>query len=100
MTGCSLDPVTKQPKGEPVYSTEMLCPKNTFSKFWTWNEEKGERTYDSLENFCLRLAKDRFGSDYDIDGAKKHGGISWPIKDGDEKASQDPFANLAFTLFR
>ena len=82
------DPTTGQEKGDPVFNTEMLCPADDLSKFRTWNEEKGEWKYDNLNSFCGRLAKQRFGDDFDVGAAIKHDGIKWPVTNGDKNAER------------
>lgn len=82
------DPETGQEKGDPVFNTEMLCPVDDLSKFRTWDEDKGEWHYDNLNSFCARLAKKRFGADFDVQAAIEHGGIKWPVTNGNKNAER------------
>lgn len=92
------DPDTGVEKGDPVYSSEFLCPADDLAKFRTWSDDKGEWVYDNLNTFCARLAKKRFGTDFDVQAAIKHGGIQWPVKNGNDRASKgDKYKHYAGT---
>ena len=93
------DPNTGMEKGAPVYSAEFLCPTDDIGKFRNWDEEKNEWVYDNLSSFCSRLARKRFGDDFDVQGAIDHQGIKWPVSSGDTRAQKgENFAHYANTV--
>ncbi len=77
-----------QPKGDPVYTSELLVPEADLDKFRTWDDEKGEWRYDNLNTFCAKLSKKRFGADFDIKGALQHSAISWPVQSAEKYIDQ------------
>lgn len=80
------DPKTQQEKGEPYYSFEAISDVDSLD---AWNIlEKGEDdfTVGNVEKRCVRLAKEKWGDDFDVRAAVQHGGLTWPFKSGDKKA--------------
>jgi len=93
------DPETGIEKGDPVFGTEMLCPADDLGKFRTWNDDKAEWVYDNLNTFCAKLAKKRFGDDFDVNGALQHDAIKWPVTNGNKKAEKgEKYSHYADTF--
>lgn len=75
-----------KPKGEPMYSFEGISDKDSLAEWKCENKETGEFETVNVEKRLVALAKERFGSDFDLKGAVAGGNFSWPFKSGDRKA--------------
>lgn len=76
-----LDPATKQPKGDPTYNVDMLFSPDDLENFEQHVESGWEKC--EIKRKLVELAKREWGSDFDIQGACKHGGMKWPVQSGD-----------------
>jgi len=82
------DPVTKQAKGDPIYNMEMIYDPVDLETFKVENPESGGWDEIDLRKLGARLAKARWGADFNPAEAVRHGGLGWPFKNGDERAEQ------------
>lgn len=77
-----------KPKGEPYYGFEGISVINSLEEWREVNRETGEFDLVHVEKRLVKLAKERFGSDFDVVAAVMHKGLSWPFKSGDKKADE------------
>lgn len=92
-------------KGPPKHSCELSFAKDALSTFQYIDDEGAFQTA-SLNSLCLRAAMAKFQmSQDDLLAAIKHGGIRWPVKDGDKQnerrvnKNQQPREHYAGTYF-
>ncbi len=83
-----IDPVTKQPKGEPVYSFEAISALDALAAWDILNKDADEFTKGKIEVRLVALAREKWGDDFDVKAAVQHGGLSWPFKSGNAKADE------------
>lgn len=83
-----VDQKTKQKKGEPVYAMEMIFDADDLDNFQVENRETGKFDLENIQRVCVRVAREKWGDDFDVKGAVKHGGLSWPIQDGTARADE------------
>ena len=74
-----------KPKGDPTFNTELILEADALEKFELLDEEREWTNVPNLAQLLAEVAKDEWGSDLDIEGAVKHGGMKWPIIDGNAK---------------
>jgi hypothetical protein len=75
-----------KPKGDPVYSVEMLFDMDSLTKFKQWDDDKGTFIEVDVQRLAVTLLKERFGADFDAKAAHQHGGLHWPFRKGDTLA--------------
>ena len=77
-----------KPKGDPQYSFEGISEIDSLGQ---WREviwQTGEFEEVHVEKRLVRLAKEKWGGDFDVKAAVKHGGLYWPFKSGDKLADE------------
>lgn len=75
-------------KGEPVFSFEAISNIEDLGNWRILDRQTDEFTRGKVEVRLVQLAKEKWGADFDVVAAVKHGGLSWPFKKGDEKADE------------
>ncbi len=75
-------------KGDPVFSFEAIADPESLKSWLILDREKDEFVPGSVEARLVALAKEKWGADYDVAGAVKHKGLSWPFKSGNIKADK------------
>lgn len=75
-----------KPKGDPQYGFEGISTLDSLATWKQVNKENSEFEVINIEARLVALAKERWGSDFNVKEAVKHGGLSWPFKSGDKKA--------------
>jgi hypothetical protein len=78
-----------KPKGDPVFSFEAISALDALSAWDILNKESDEFTKGKVEVRLVALAKEKWGDDFDVVAAVKHGGLSWPFKSGNAKADEE-----------
>ena len=74
-----------KPKGDPAFSFEAISELGSLN--WRiLNREDETWAHDSIEKRLVVLVRAKFGAEFDVREAVKHGGLSWPFKSGDKKA--------------
>lgn len=72
-------------KGAPTFNTEMIVDPDSMKGSFEVRDESGEwKKIEDFTAFLMDFAKSEWGSDFDINGAVKHGGMKWPIQDGNK----------------
>lgn len=74
-----------KPKGPPTFNTEFIFDIEGLKGFQIRNEEGDWENVDELKNLLAAVAKEEWGDDIDIAAVVKHGGMKWPIIDGNAK---------------
>ena len=77
-----------KPKGDPVYSFEAISTPESLLEWNILDREKDVFTPDSVEKRLVALAREKWGADFSVKDAVKHGGLTWPFKSGDAKADE------------
>lgn len=78
-----------KPKGEPHYSLEAISAKDSLAEWAEVDRDAGDINEGvNIQARCVALCKEMFGSDFNPAEAEKHGGLSWPFKDGDKRAEE------------
>ncbi len=83
-----IDPVTKKPKGDPVYSFEAISALDTLAAWDILDKDKDDFTKGRIEVRLVALAKEKWGDDFDVKAVVAAGGLSWPFKLGNAKADE------------
>lgn len=78
----------RQPKGLPVYSFEAISTPESLAEWKRDDRKTNDFVTANIEKECVRLAKEKFGEDFDVVQAVKLGALSWPFKSGDLKADE------------
>lgn len=76
-----------QAKGDPEFSIEGISTKESLSEWHILDRETGEFTLGNVEARLVKLARERWGDDYDVKG-RVPGELNWPFKSGDKKAEK------------
>jgi hypothetical protein len=74
-----------KPKGDPVYSTQAIILNDDMASFHDWDADKGEFHDVELARVCASLAKAEW-PEMSVKEAVAHGGLNWPIQNGDALA--------------
>lgn len=77
-----------KPKGDPTYNTELILPVDGLTKFQVRGDDGGWQPIEALNTFLATVAKQKWGSEFDIKAAVEHGGMKWPILDGNAKIAK------------
>lgn len=77
-----------KPKGDPQFSFEAISDVESLNSWNILDKAKDEFVQSSVEKRCVALAREKFGNDFNVVEAVKHGGLSWPFKSGDKKADE------------
>lgn len=72
--------------GEPRYSTDFLMEPTDLEKFQVMEGDKW--VTQNLKVILATAARERWGAEYDLKAAITHGGLKWPIKDGNAIAEK------------
>ena len=83
-----IDPETKQPKGDPVYSFEAISALDALAAWDIYTKDSEDPTKGKIEVRLVALAKEKWGDDFDVKAAVEHGGLKWPFKSGNAKADE------------
>lgn len=83
-----VDPVTKKAKGEPQYTFEAISALGALGAWDIYSRDSDDPIKGKVEARLVKLAKEKWGDDFDVAGTVKHGGLSWPFKSGDRKADE------------
>ena len=75
-------------KGDPIYSFEAISELDDLKSWDILDRDKDEFRKGGVEARLEALAKEKWGDDFDVRGAIKHGGLAWPFKSGDKKAEK------------
>ncbi len=81
-----IDPNTKKPKGDPVYSFEAISALDALAAWDIYEKNADQPVKGKIEVRLVALAKEKWGDDFDVKAAVQHGGLSWPFKSGNKKA--------------
>lgn len=74
-----------KPKGNPTYNCELLIPVDKANiSFELRNDEGGWDSIEDFKEFLMSVSREEWGSDFDVNGAVKHGGMKWPVQSGDK----------------
>lgn len=76
-----------KPKGDAQFSVEMIIDKDDLEHFKEWNDSKEDFTDVDIRRVLAEVAKQNW-PDMNVAEVVKHGGLSWPIKDGDAEAER------------
>ena len=77
-----------KPKGEPQFSFEAISTPDDLAAWDILDKGKDEFIKGGIEKRCVALAREKFGSDFDVVAAVKHGDLTWPFKSGDRRADE------------
>lgn len=80
-----LTPKQYQGKGDPFFSMEMIFDTPDLEKFRLWNDESGTFEEIDIKRLLVELAKEKW-PDINVKEAVVHGGLFWPVKNGDKHA--------------
>lgn len=80
-------------KGPPTYNTELILDTEKLTDFQVRNDEGEWDSVGKLASLLAEVAKEEWGSDLDIEAAVKHGGMKWPIIDGNAKIKKKEEGN-------
>ncbi len=83
-----IDPITKQAKGDPVFSFEAIAALDTLTAWDILDKDADAFTKGKVEVRLVALAKEKWGDDFDVRAAVLHGGLTWPFKSGNAKADE------------
>lgn len=86
------DPNTGKPKGDPMFNMEMIFDPDDIPKFQIETESDGWVDADPRK-IAKELASEKWGPEFNLKEAVKHGGINWPFKNGNDKAEANPAKN-------
>ncbi len=75
-----------QPMGGPEYSFEGISDLDQLTGWKILDKEKGEFFPGDVQKRMVRLAKEKWGNDFDVIDAVKTKDLGWPFKSGDQKA--------------
>lgn len=78
-----------KPKGDPHYTMEAISDKASLADWVLVDRDAG--TFEEGQNVevhAVRLCKELFGADFNVNEAVKAKGLSWPFKSGDAKAEE------------
>jgi Protein of unknown function (DUF2815) len=70
----------------PTYSSDFLMEPADLDNFQVLKEDKWDKK--NLKVILAEAARGAWGQDYDLKGAIQHGGLKWPIKDGNAIAEK------------
>jgi hypothetical protein len=77
-----------KPKGAPVYSFEAISALDALAAWDILNKDADQFVKGKVEVRLVQLAKEKWGNDFDVIAAVKHGGLSWPFKPGNKRADE------------
>ncbi len=83
-----IDPDTKQPKGDPVFSFEAISALDALAAWDILDKDKDDFYKGKIEVRLVALTKEKWGDDFDVVAAVAHAGLSWPFKSGNAKADE------------
>lgn len=75
-----------KPKGDPEFSFEGISDLDDLTAWTIFDKETGNDAPGDVQKRCVRLAKEKWGDDYNVIEAVKTKGLGWPFKSGDAKA--------------
>lgn len=75
-------------KGDPIYSFEAIADPESLKSWLILDRDADDFQAGSVELRLVALAREKWGPEFDVAGAVKHGGLSWPFKSGNLKADQ------------
>lgn len=81
-------PGSTTPKGEPEYSFEGISTKESLGEWHILDRETGEFSLGNVEARLVKLAREKWGADFDVKGQVASGDLVWPFKSGDKKAEK------------
>ena len=77
-----------KPKGDPVFSFEAISTLEDLESWNIFDKDRNDPVEGKIEVRLVKLAKEKWGDDFDVVSAVKHKGLSWPFKKGDDKADE------------
>ena len=77
-----------KPKGDPVFSFEAISALDALAAWDILNKVEDEFSKGKIEVRLVKLAKEKWGDDFDVKASVAHGGLSWPFKSGNAKADE------------
>jgi hypothetical protein len=77
-----------KPKGDPVFSFEAISALDALAAWDIYSKDSDDPTKGKIEVRLVKLAKEKWGDDFDVKAAVAHGGLSWPFKSGNAKADE------------
>ena len=75
-------------KGEPVYSFEAIATPESLKSWKIMKKDGSGVEAGEVERRLVDLAKEKWGADFNVAEAVKHGGLKWPFKSGTLKAQE------------
>ena len=78
-----------KPKGDPHFTMEAISDKDSLAEWVQVDRDAGTFEPDTnVEILAVRLCKELFGADFNVNEAVKLKALSWPFKSGDLKAEE------------
>lgn len=77
-------------KGEPKFGVEMILDGETGLIGWEYKnrETSAWEAVEDIRVLMVAVAKAEWGADFNVREAVLHGGLHWPLKDGNAKADE------------
>ena len=75
-----------EPKGGPEYSFEAISEPDDLTAWDIFDQEKGDFIKGDVQKRIVKLAREKWGADYNVVDAVKTKDLGWPFKSGDQKA--------------
>lgn len=76
------------PKGDPEYSFEAICDPEKLEQWNVLERDATEFVIGDIQKWAVKLAKQKWGANFNVKDAVKQGGLGWPWKNGDKKADE------------
>ncbi len=77
-----------KPKGDPKFQFEAISALDALAAWDIYSKDSDDPTKGKIEVRLVKLAKEKWGDDFDVAAAVKHGGLAWPFKSGNAKADE------------
>ncbi len=75
-----------KPKGEPEFSFEGISELDNLTAWTIFDRESGDDAPGDVQRRLVKLAKEKWGKEFDVIAAVKSKELTWPFKSGDAKA--------------
>jgi len=79
-----------KPKGEPTFNVELLFDADDVNGGFDLSVDGEWNSGTKLPHLLVEMVKEKWGSDFEVKEAIKHGGLHWPIVDGTERSEKKP----------
>lgn len=77
-----------KPKGPPTFNTEFIVEADDLKNFEISEADSDWEKAEDLNKLLASVARAEWGSDLDIEAAVKHGGMKWPVIDGNARIAK------------